>query len=649
MSEYARIDPYEISDERLTEPTGWDSFESLYPDKVDYTNDREKQEGLNRHFSQSRKLALQAGGGEWISPDEIQVLAESVQRGKSARTELENPQLPAAKKRKLMQIVAQARTARNTMVESQLPFANYCARRSMNYPPSKAEIATFGSKGYSTFIDRTTLAHPNAELADRVQAASIGLIIAAEKYVPTLSDKSGNLVGYRTFAAFDIDRQLAMQTILNENTGINIPLNDYFPMVKALRKNTADDSEEDEFLRILTDSRVRISLDDIKTGRYDEDGELLHFSELLENVSVPSTDDDVDMIDYITRLRRLLDSLPPRDADILRMRFGLGGEPERNLTKVGEVLELSANRIRQIESKVMARIRHPSRSNEFREFIGSDPLLLEGNPIGATLVPFVRGIGNLATSGMIDQPWDYYAYTDIIDSDTENHDTPAEKTSVAHWQLEADEPWETPVRNSGKVDPESIDTTAEVVKKITDQIIVSVADFEQDDSGPMYPVALAKKLVAKYELTLPILENVWNTCLVNLKNRRIESSRIGLFYTHLLREVLTEDDVTTVIVPEYLGRMDLFGAAITRGHIIVDGNLGKSAGLGMRGTARLTVKGNVGAYAFRQAEGSSIGYVEGNAGPKLAFMASGQSSITVKGTSTSVEADPSSDVSIEIT
>ena len=64
-----------------------------------------------------------------------------------------------------------------------------------------------------------------------------------------------------------------------------------------------------------------------------------------------------------------LATLEPRDAKVLRLYFGLQGEREHTLEEIGNMLGVTRERIRQIEAKTLAKLRHPQRSQRLREFL----------------------------------------------------------------------------------------------------------------------------------------------------------------------------------------------------------------------------------------------------------------------------------------
>ena len=67
--------------------------------------------------------------------------------------------------------------------------------------------------------------------------------------------------------------------------------------------------------------------------------------------------------------RRVLKSLTPREEQVLKMRFGVGDGSEHTLEEVGRSFNVTRERIRQIESKALRKLRHPSRSKKLRPFL----------------------------------------------------------------------------------------------------------------------------------------------------------------------------------------------------------------------------------------------------------------------------------------
>ena len=65
----------------------------------------------------------------------------------------------------------------------------------------------------------------------------------------------------------------------------------------------------------------------------------------------------------------ILDTLTPREAKVLRMRFGIGMNTDHTLEEVGKQFDVTRERIRQIEAKALRKLRHPSRSEHLRSFL----------------------------------------------------------------------------------------------------------------------------------------------------------------------------------------------------------------------------------------------------------------------------------------
>ena len=70
-------------------------------------------------------------------------------------------------------------------------------------------------------------------------------------------------------------------------------------------------------------------------------------------------------------VKEILDSLTPREAKVLRMRFGIEMSTDHTLEEVGKQFDVTRERIRQIESKAVRKLKHPSRSDKLRSFIDS--------------------------------------------------------------------------------------------------------------------------------------------------------------------------------------------------------------------------------------------------------------------------------------
>ena len=121
---------------------------------------------------------------------------------------------------------------------------------------------------------------------------------------------------------------------------------------------------EDKILKIMKIAKEPISMetpigddDDSHLGDFLEDTMTVAPSEAVQNTSLSDT------------VRQVLDSLSPREAKVLRMRFGIEMPSDHTLEEVGKQFDVTRERIRQIETKALRKLRHPSRADKLRSFV----------------------------------------------------------------------------------------------------------------------------------------------------------------------------------------------------------------------------------------------------------------------------------------
>jgi RNA polymerase primary sigma factor len=212
-------------------------------------------------------------------------------------------------------------------------------------------------------------------LGDLINEGNLGLIKAAKRFDETRGYK------FISYAVWWI-RQSILQALAEQSRVVRLPLNrvgalnKIGKMYSSLEQEYEREPTPDEIAEQLEISTAEVTDTLRMSGRHlsmdapfaqGEDNRLL---DIVHNENQPPPDSRLMQESLRQEIDRALATLSPREAEVVRLYFGLGREHPLTLEEIGELFKLTRERVRQIKEKALRRLRHASRSKALRTYLG---------------------------------------------------------------------------------------------------------------------------------------------------------------------------------------------------------------------------------------------------------------------------------------
>jgi RNA polymerase primary sigma factor len=213
------------------------------------------------------------------------------------------------------------------------------------------------------------------KLPDLINEGNVGLVKAAKRFDETRGFK------FISYAVWWI-RQSILQALAEQSRVVRLPLNK-IGSINKIKKTFSyleqaherpPSAEEIAKELDMTVSEVKQSLRN--TGRHVsmdaplKEGETSNLYDVINTGDSPKPDKGLMHQSLNTEINRALDTLSPREADVVRLYYGIGNQPSMTLEEIGSTFDLTRERVRQIREKAIRKLRHTSKSKILKSYLG---------------------------------------------------------------------------------------------------------------------------------------------------------------------------------------------------------------------------------------------------------------------------------------
>jgi len=294
-----------------------------------------------------RLYLREIGQVDLLSTEDERRLAKLIEEGHTAAQKIDEGVTDATEQRMLLRCVQRGERAKSELTQANLRLVVSIAKR-------------YSGRGM--------------QLLDLIQEGNLGLMRAVDKFDHTKGFK------FSTYATWWI-RQAITRSIADQARTIRIPVHmvEHMNRLTRMRRQLHQELEREPTVEELATKLqmepervrelLRISQDplslDSPVGEEDES----NLADFIKDDTIDGPADAATKAMLHDAVEQVLGELSEREQEIVRMRFGLDGGQAKTLEEVGKAFGVTRERIRQIEAKTLAKLRHPQRSQRLREFL----------------------------------------------------------------------------------------------------------------------------------------------------------------------------------------------------------------------------------------------------------------------------------------